>query len=397
MPVDRSVVQNPMKVGFYQFFPGGGIGRYTHELLCRMAKIHGVQVELLASPEYHWNGTNEYSSWYGLKSLSHHIPIVRRFKFLTGQFINPELAIRYANQQNFDILHLANINHLSFPVWKRRIERTNIKVVATAHDITRQKSIISRRWEDTQLKNFYQFADALFVHSQYQADELMAYAEIDWEKIHIVPHGTYPHSIVAESRLVLRRKYSVPNNEIIVLFFGQLRDEKNLEGLLSALALFKKPLHLIIAGNPGGSHKSVRYYKRLIDTLNLTRNITFIPRYIENREVGELFSLADWVALPYDSTFSSQSGVLNTAVFYRKPVLVSSAPVLRETVKSADIGVAYNGDSPEDILRGIQKINEMIEKDYHFEFDSYQDEYSWEKNVSITLQVYNSLLNSLNN
>ena len=392
MSTNKKIIEKPIKVGFYQFFPGGGIGRYTHELLLRMAKITELHVELIASSDYHWNGTGEYAIWYGLKTLSHSIPFIRRLRFLTQQFINPHRAIQHATLNSIDVLHLANINHLSFPFWRKEIERSNFNVVATAHDVKRQKSIINKTWEVKQLQNFYQFADALFVHSQYQAEELIEFADLEPNKIVIVPHGIYPHADISESKTSLRKKYDLPHNRQVALFFGQIRDEKNLDGLLRAYSLIEKPPHLVVAGQLGSSHKNIRYYLKLIESLGLINNVTFLPRFIDNLEVGELFTACDWVALPYYSSFSSQSGVLNTAIFYNRPVLASSAPVLKQTIETVDVGTFFEGDAPSDIVQGIEKITQLIAHSHQFEFDRYQRLFSWDKNVSLTLETYKNLL-----
>ena len=374
------------------FFPGGGIGRYTHKLMEAMGKRSGVEVEVICTPDYQWVHADGYATWDGLASISHDIPTLRRWRFLKGQFVNPKRAIEHAVSADLDVLHLANINHLTFPYWRPKIEGTDIKVMASAHDVKRGKSIISRRWEDRQLKAFYRFADALFVHSDYQVRELAAFADVPQEKIHVVPHGLYAHSPVDASQEALREKWDLLVNRQVALFFGKIRDGKNLDGLLRALPCTETMPHLVVAGREDGRHHGIDHYRQLASDMGVANRVTFIPRFIEDEEVGELFVASDWVALPYKEHFTSQSGVLNVAAHYERPVLVSSAPVLRETVQACDIGVACPGDDPEALAAGIQNIHQRLETGHAHAFEAYHRQFSWSENASRTLTVYRDLL-----
>lgn len=382
----------PLRVGFYIFFPGGGIGRYTHRLMETMGRCSGVEVEAICTPDYKWAHSNRYATWDGLASISHDIPTLRRWRFLKGQFVNPRRAIEHAITTGLDVLHLAEFNHLTFPYWRPKVESTEIKVVGSAHDVKRGKSIVSRAWEDRQLKSFYQFADALFVHSDYQARELAAFADVSRGKIHVVPHGLYSHGTVDASQDTLREKWDIPLDRPIALFFGQIRDEKNLDGLLRAIELADQPLHLVVAGSRNSRHRGIDYYRQLTEELGIVNHVTFVPRFIEDEEVGELFVASDWVALPYRDTFTSQSGVLNVAAHYERPVLVSSASVLHETVQACDIGVACSGDGPRSLAAGIETMHQRLKANHAHAFEAYQERFSWEENISRTLTVYQELL-----
>ena len=180
----------------------------------------------------------------------------------------------------------------------------------------------------------------------------------------------------------------------VALFFGQLRDEKNLDGFLRGVAQGPSALHVVVAGQGGGRHHGADYYQRVVRELAIEDRVTFVARYIEDHEVGELFTAADWVALPYDRSFTSQSGVLNVAAEYDRPVLVSEAPVLRETVQTCDIGMACEGDRPADIARGIEAMMARTEADHQHAFSAYRKQFGWDENVRRTLAVYRQLVNA---
>ena len=381
-----------LRVGFYVFFPAGGIGRYTHELMKTMTRRSDVEVEVLCTPEYQWAGRDGYFTWDGLASISHEVPTIRRARFLKGQFVNPVRALQRAEEADLDVLHLANINHLTFPYWRSVGETEDIAIVASVHDVRRGKSIINRTWEDRQLKAFYRFADALFVHSEYQARELNRFADVRREKIRVVPHGPYAHGTVEITRPEARARWDLPRDRPVALFFGKLRDEKNLEGFLRAVARIEDPLHVVVAGRGGGRHRGADHYVELAERLGLADRTSFHTRYLDDEEVGELFTAADWVALPYEESFTSQSGVLNVAAHYERPVLVSSAPVLRETVEACDVGVVCEGDDPPQIAAGIERICRRVMVDHEHAFDTYRQRFGWEENVTRTIETYRRVL-----
>lgn len=386
-------LQRPLRVGFYIFFSGGGIGRYTHRLMEVMNARPDVEVEAFCSPDYEWVQADGYATWTGLQPLSHDVATLRRLRFLRGQFVNPWRAVEYAIERGMDVFHLANINHLSFPFWRPALERSGLTVAASAHDIKRQKSIISRMWEDRQLKAFYRFADALFVHSQYQAQELQTFAGVDPSSVHVVPHGPYVHSPYPElDRSVLRAKWDAPQDHSVGLFFGQIRDEKNLGGCIRALARCEAPVHLVVAGKEMGMrHRPPRYYREVAREAGVTDRITFHIGHVTDEEVAELFTAADWVALPYRDTFTSQSGVLNVAAHYERPVLVAQAPVLRETVENSGIGVVCDAETPHAIARGIKHMLELQRGNHAFPFMAYRETYTWRENARRTVAVYRGL------
>lgn len=380
--------RDTLRVGFYVFFPGGGIGRYTHELMKAMGKCASVQVEVICTPDYEWAHAEAYDNWMGLSSISHRIPTLRRLRFVLGQFVNPPRAVHYACEKDLDIIHFSHINHLSFPFWRKRLEESNLGIAASAHDVRRQKSIISRWWEERQLKAFYRFVDALFVHSEYQARELVDFAGVDRAKIHIVPHGPYAHSRVQDQKDQIRAKWGLPLNDQVALVFGQIRDDKNLDGFIQALAHTSTAPFVVVAGSEVGKHRGVSYYETIARRSGVDQRIRFVPRYLTDEEVGELFVASDWVALPYHEGFTSQSGVLNVAVRYDRPVLVGTAPVLREAVQNNNIGLASPSISPQDLASAIDTMVERTSDSYNYAFQAYRQRHSWAENARRTLEVY---------
>ena len=383
-----------VRVLMYMFFPGGGIGRYTHEVATELNQLPDIDLELACLREYQFLQEADYRTWPGLMRIASPLPLCRRARFLGAQFVSPQRAIRHAIQSNANILHLSNINHLTFPLWQRWLPRTNtLKVVATAHDVRRSKSILNRSWETHALRKFYESADAIFIHSSQQKDDLLDFANVREDSVHLVPMGTMPYAPATADKASLRQRFNIPRSRAVGLFFGNIRDDKNLDGLLTAISLQAEPMFLIIAGQAGGANnKNAAYYRQRIDALGLNEHVLFLDRFIANEEVGDLFEASDFVPICYLSSFTSQSAVLNVSMHYHRPVLVTPAPTLAETTQAFDIGAVTHSDTPDSLVMGIDALLCRIKEGPAFGFEEYKQHNSWQENARITRDVYRSLL-----
>ena len=149
------------------------------------------------------------------------------------------------------------------------------------------------------------------------------------------PHPTYEHLnqpvlSKAEAKAVLGIRA-----ERVVLFFGFIRDYKGLRYLIESLPLVRAKLdvHLLIAGEVWGDAKP---YHELISRLGITASVTFVEKYIPNEEVARYFAASDLVVIPYVS--ATQSGIVQLAYGFGKPVVVSRVGGLPEVVEEGVTG-----------------------------------------------------------
>jgi glycosyltransferase involved in cell wall biosynthesis len=117
----------------------------------------------------------------------------------------------------------------------------------------------------------------------------------------------------------------------IILFFGYVRKYKGLDNLINAMPKILKSVpeaHLLIVGE---FYDSPDHYINLINSNNIEQHTTIINEYVPNEEVGKYYAAADIVALPYNT--ATQSGILNIAFGFKKPVIVTDVGGLTETVE----------------------------------------------------------------
>ncbi len=166
--------------------------------------------------------------------------------------------------------------------------------------------------------------------------------------VHILSHPAIPRY----AELAKRQKMTPcrADGVIRVLLFGRIFAYKGLEHLVRAEARLKDcspDLHFTIAGR--GDDPWV--YQPLMGD---PRRYDILNRYIEDAEVAQLFLDTDIVVLPY--TEASQSGVLNVAAAFGKPVIVTDVGELPSTVVSNGLGLVVPAGDGESLSRAILSL-----------------------------------------
>ncbi len=158
----------------------------------------------------------------------------------------------------------------------------------------------------------------------------------------MTPHPAYTFFAAGGSdRHAARRRLGVDGP--VVLFFGLVRQYKGLDVLLRALARGRErvPMQLLVAGE---FYEKRAAYDALVDELQLGDAVRFEDRYIPNEEVETFFRAADVVVLPYRS--ATQSGIVQIALAFETPVIVTRVGGLPEAVRPGETGEVVPADDP---------------------------------------------------
>jgi glycosyltransferase involved in cell wall biosynthesis len=107
----------------------------------------------------------------------------------------------------------------------------------------------------------------------------------------------------------------------VILFFGNVRAYKGLADLVAALPLVRRRIDatLVVAGT---FMEPLERYRKQAGELGIEEHIRFIPEYVPDEEVAELFARSDVVALPYRS--ATTSGIVSQAAGASKPVVATA-------------------------------------------------------------------------
>jgi len=222
----------------------------------------------------------------------------------------------------------------------------------------------------------------IIVHTMRDRDVLIKKGT-DPRKITVIPHGCY----------TIFRSYNTQKgeNSNTILFFGNIIASKGIDTLIDAIPIVVKEIpeiKLIIAGNgiiPERSWKIIEKYK-----LNFEVHNYFIP----NEGVGEFFSRANLVVLPYRGQ-GGYSGVLTIAWSFGKPVVTTNVGEFPVLVRDADCGLVVPPDDPKALAEAIIKLlrDDELRERMGRNALKMAEKLSWDNIAKMHMKVYEEVLN----
>jgi glycosyltransferase involved in cell wall biosynthesis len=199
------------------------------------------------------------------------------------------------------------------------------------------------------------FSRIFFLSDDAQNRFLDLFSFIDKDKTFSIPHGNSEWLLGIQSQAkkdVLRKKYGIKENEKSVVFFGLLSPSKGIEDLIEgfALAIQSCNAKLIIAGYPT-KYINASTLNALTAQLNILDKVVLDLQYVPLDEIGALMDLATVVVYPYHS--STQSGALQVAYTFGKPVIATKVGGLPEVVENGKSGFLVAPNAPQEIAEKI--------------------------------------------
>lgn len=224
------------------------------------------------------------------------------------------------------------------------------KVVLTVHDVSSLAGPVTRKRKMTGW--IYRQADWIIVHNKVSLRELESLG-VPSARMRVIAHGNYLDSMremgpSAEARRIL----DIGESARVVLFFGQIRQEKGLDLLIESLPEVAREvpeLVCLIAGRPWKTEFAG--YESLIDELGVRARCRLHIGFVPDEEVATYYAAADVVALPYRRIY--QSGVLMMAMTYGRPVVVSDLPGMTEVVTGGVNGYVFAQGSKDELARTL--------------------------------------------
>lgn len=151
---------------------------------------------------------------------------------------------------------------------------------------------------------------------------------------------------------------------INILFFGNITHEKGIDILLEAVNDLSEEdaakTNVIIAGKDiDGTYMKVK--------MKPDRKVSFFTRHITDDELRFLYENVDYLALPYRSTF--QSGILEMAFYFQKPIIASDIPYFRKMLTEFPSFGHLVGKSAKDFSNAIHELLKHKPSDFFTEED----------------------------
>jgi glycosyltransferase involved in cell wall biosynthesis len=252
---------------------------------------------------------------------------------------------------------------------------------ANLHDPVRNFAVGPAWWHKLSVRVAYLPLDFVLVHDKLQEPSPVP-ARV---RVVQVPHGLYEISGQSVSAKEIRQSWGVKEEQKVFLAFGYVRDGKNLDLAVRALAQVPEAF-LVVAGSVASTKdKPFAYYRELAAQLGVLERCHFVEGFVADDELGKYFAGTDFVLLTYASSFHSQSGVLNIAARARKPVLASASPSpLIESVRKFQLGITVEPDSLAAVVTGMQRL---LAAPLSPKWEEYEAAASWSANAQGVLQA----------
>ena len=348
-----------------EFVGRGGMIHYTYQF-CRALAAQGMDVKLITARDYE------------LADLSHDFAVEKIFRLWNPRPAGPVewsnslksrwarrlvraknglayyrewwRVIRYVTRHRPDIVQFGDIRFPTDLIPIAVLCLSGVRLTDVCHNIAPfdyQSESLAVIKTSTIYRLLYRWIYgcfvAVFVHSETNRREFLRMYGGHPDKVHVIPHGNEDLFLETAGRSVdsgaLRRRLDLLADAPVALFFGTVTKYKGLEYLIDAFAQVKQRLpaaRLVIAGFPSWEVNIGRLYDRAKE-LKIFDSIIFHLQYIPNDEVGAFFSLSDLAVFPYRMIY--QSGALQVAYSFGKPVVATTVGDLPEVVKHGETGL----------------------------------------------------------
>ena len=353
----------------------GGISHYTSLLVRTLRRRHEVQFLSFSRqyPGWLYPGNNDRDPSI---SLFVHEKPDRLFDALNPWAWRKIIGPIREHQSELVILPWSVVYWTPFYfAFLRALRRsTRTRIVFICHNVIEHESSWFRSSVSRRVLNL---GDGFIAHSQWDKANLISWlGEARSAQVLVNPHPLYQH-LGGKSlpKAQARRELGI-NSDRVLLFFGFVREYKGLRYLLEGLPQILKrfSIHLIIAGEVWGDRK---LYLELVRKLDLQEHVTFVHEYIPNEKVECYFAAADLVAIPYVS--ATQSGIVQLAFGFAKPVIVGRVGGLTEVVEHQKTGYLVPPRDSEAVAAAVVDFYELRrEQEMVHNIEQSRSRFSWD-------------------
>lgn len=256
-----------------------------------------------------------------------------------------------AHVTDVSIMHWMPFFALSHASIARRLRRSGVCVTAIVHNANPHER---QPFAVPLTRLFLSQCDRIVALSETVKRDIIAMGITT--AVDVRPHPVYDQFGPIMERDEARRQIGLAPSEAskqpLLLFFGMVRRYKGLDVLLDAMTrMTAKPL-LMVAGEWYEDRKKAESF---IQAHGLSDRVMIRDTYIPDEEVATLFSAADAVVQPYRS--ATQSGVVQTAFHFGRPVVVTGVGGLPEMVRHGEDGLIV---APEDSQALAAALDDLL-------------------------------------
>jgi glycosyltransferase involved in cell wall biosynthesis len=400
----------------------GGMIHYAYQMCSALSNI-GARVTLVTANEYEMEGfphnfavKKQMQLWSPTKStetgISHSgLPGAARKIYRAGRRVTRGIRLIvewmrltiYLIKARPDIIQFGSIEFPFEAIFLNLLKRNGFILSQVCHEFESRER--SRNFLITLSNQLYRWVfDAfsiVFFHGENNRQRFLSLFDLPRERLHIIPHGNEQLFLSSRSKTTtatqMRERYGIDSNSPVILFFGNLTPSKGLPDLIKAFSevYAKEPYaRLMIVGRPS-KFIDVDELTQLIEEYGISKATIIAAHYLPIEEVAPLMDMATVVIYPYLN--STQSGALQVAYTFGKPVIATNVGGLPEAVEDGKSGFLVPPSAPDKLAQTILKLindpNLAMEMGIYAKHLS-NTKFSWESIAREVLSIYDTALNS---
>jgi len=252
------------------------------------------------------------------------------------------------------------------------------KLIWTVHDLLPHEKTF--RDDEAISHKLTTIASELIVLNSDTKETLVTSYKISAEKISLIPLGNYigyyPNSLK-----------KIKRTGTYFLFFGQVKPYKGIEELISTFKLLSKSdIDLKILGKCIDK----KYFKTLTDLVGNNDKIHIENKFTPNNLIGDVFSLADVLVLPFREITNSSSAIL--AFSMKTPIIAPLIGMIKDFPQNT--GFYYELNDAKGLQKSIIKVTKSKEMLLQMSNNaySYAETLDQKKIAKETIKVYEKII-----
>lgn len=363
-------------IGHAGFYPhSGGGDKYVENVgKILVERGHDVTIFCVDIPKYKY-------------SYTHKGMYVKRFSPIIASEVEPIVNMFKEKIDDFDIVHLHNIQQLMIQTLFLRAKFHDIPTVITIHSDAIKDSYIGRiikniRWK-TQCKWIINKSDKVIVLTKYY-EELFKSRGIS-RKMEVIPNGIDLNQFEKESGNADISRFNLPKDKKFVFFIGRFTKQKGINYLIESIPLIKEDIVIGLAG----SGRLKKEFELLVKILDVGEKVRFFGNITESEKVA-LYNKSHFVVIP--SVFEGLPTVLLEAMACKKPVIMTKINGIDELVEKYNCGITIPSKDYIAIAKAIDKMFTLDLDEVGRNGYANIGKYDWSEITSDIEVVYNNAI-----
>ena len=260
---------------------------------------------------------------------------------------------------NFDIVHTQwfSFSPLDY-LYLQKLKKHGIRLVVTVHDIL---PFNQRIYDMLFHRKIYGLSDWIIVQAEGNLKRFATLFPENAKKAVCIPHGHFLQFTKQYNQQEARKHLNIPSDKTVLLFFGQIKKAKGLGVLLEAYGKVshkRDDLFLVVAGNVWKDDFTL-YQKIIAEQQLIKAQLLLDIRFIPDHELGYYYSSCDVAVLPYLDVY--QSGVIQLAYAYDKPVIATELAPFLEIVVDGETGYLCKPNNTDSLAEAIERAADALE------------------------------------